>query len=273
MKKIILAFDGGHFSEGAFEFARRLNELQRILLVGVFLPHTQMADLMIYADPAGGMAIPVPDESKSEEIQRNIEHFQKKCIGNGIDFRVHENYVDFAIPELKTESIYADLLILGSEMFYENSLSGAPGDYLQEALHQVYCPVIVVPEHFVFPERIVLAYDGSFDSVFAIKQFAYLFPELTSRRTMLVYGEEDDKADFPQKVSMEELLARHYGELTLYKMDADPRKYFQTWLADKKSAILVSGAYGRSGLSRMFRKSFVKDIIAEHRLPVFIAHA
>jgi nucleotide-binding universal stress UspA family protein len=40
----------------------------------------------------------------------------------------------------------------------------------------------------------------------------------------------------------------------------------------KRSALLVSGSYGRSGLSQLFKKSFVNEIIAEHRLPVFIAH-
>ena len=42
MKKIILAFEGTHFSEGAFEFARKLNELRPILLTGVFLPQTEV---------------------------------------------------------------------------------------------------------------------------------------------------------------------------------------------------------------------------------------
>jgi hypothetical protein len=37
MKKILLAFDGEHFSEGAFEFASSLNRKERILLTGVFL--------------------------------------------------------------------------------------------------------------------------------------------------------------------------------------------------------------------------------------------
>ncbi|WP_301923889.1 hypothetical protein [Ferruginibacter sp.] len=40
----------------------------------------------------------------------------------------------------------------------------------------------------------------------------------------------------------------------------------------KKSAILVSGSYGRSGISQIFKNSFIQNIIAEHRLPVFIAH-
>ena len=41
MKKILLAFEGSHFSEGAFEFARKLNELSPVQLTGVFLPQIE----------------------------------------------------------------------------------------------------------------------------------------------------------------------------------------------------------------------------------------
>jgi len=41
---------------------------------------------------------------------------------------------------------------------------------------------------------------------------------------------------------------------------------------EKKSAMLVSGSYALSGLSQFFKNSFIKDIIAGHWLPVFIAH-
>ena len=51
MKKVLLAFDGLHFSKGAFEFARRLNELEPILLLGVFVPQVTIANLWSYAAP------------------------------------------------------------------------------------------------------------------------------------------------------------------------------------------------------------------------------
>lgn len=274
MKKIILAFDGTHFSEGAFEFTRRLNELQPILLTGVFLPQTQLANLWSYADGAGigSSFIPMLEDSESELVQKNIAHFEKLCQGNGIDYRIHKDFFDFAIPELKKESRYADLLVLGSEMFYENIGTGSPSDYMRDALHDLKCPVLVVPEKFDFPESIILAYDGSDESVYAIKQFAYLLPELTNRKSLLVYANTDAEEDFPDKILVEELAARHFSNLELFKLDAKPKKYFSTWISEKKSAMLVSGSYGRSGLSQLFKKSFVKDVIADHRLPVFIAH-
>ncbi len=272
MKKIIIAFDGVHYSEGAVEFARRLNELHPILLTGVFLPQTELANLWSYGDGIGTPFIPVIESDQSAVVFENIKRFEKVCQGNNIDYRLHKDFYEFALPELKTESRFADLLILGSEVFYGAMGIDSPYNYVQDALHDLSCPVLLVPEHFEFPESIILSYDGSDDSVFAIKQFAYLFPELCDRKTLLVYADEDADKDFPDKIQIEELAARHFSDLSFFKLDINPKKYFQVWILEKTSALLVSGAYGRSGFSQLLKRSFVKDIIADHRLPIFIAH-
>jgi hypothetical protein len=272
MKKIILAFDGKHFSEGSFEFARRLNELQQILLTGVFLPQAELADFWGYARGVAGPFFPLIESNETDLVEQNVDRFEKLCSMNSIEYRVHKDFFDFAMPELKRESRYADLLILGSEIFYENKGTNSPNDYLREALHNVECPVLLVPEGFDFPENIILTYDGSKDSIFAIKQFAYLFPELKSKPTLLVYANDDAEKGFPEKIEIEELAARHFSNLTLFKLDVNPTKYFSTWILEKKSAIVVSGSYGRSDFSQLFKKSFINDVIGDHRLPVFIAH-
>lgn len=272
MKKIILAFDGTRFSEGAFEFARRLNELQPVFLTGVFLPQAALASLWNYAEGAGLAFIPLVESGDEGIVQKNADHFERLCNANGISCRVHKDFYDLALPELKNESRYADLLILGGEVFYKNMGTGSPNDYLRDALHDVACPVLLVPETVDFPESIILAYDGSEEAVYAIKQFAYLFPELTNKQTLLVYANNHPDEDIPDKMQMEELATRHFSDLTLLKLNIDPKKDFSTWVLEKKSAMLVSGSYGRSGLSQLFKNSFIKDIIAGHQLPVFIAH-
>lgn len=272
MKKILLAFEGTNFSEGAFEFARKLNELQPILLTGVFLPQTELANLWSYADPVGVPFIPTIESSEAEMVHENIARFEKLCKSNDIDFRVHKDFYDLALPELKKESRYADLLILGSEVFYQNMGMQSAYSYLKDVLLGIECAVMIVPEKFDFPKRNVLAYDGSEESVYAIKQFAYLFPELADAETMLVYANDDAEKDFPEKVQIEELAARHFRNLSLYKLDVNPKRFFRVWASEEKSAILVSGSYGHSGLSQLFKRSFVKDVITDHRLPVFIAH-
>jgi nucleotide-binding universal stress UspA family protein len=272
MKKIILAFDGTHFSEGAFEFARQLNEINPVLITGIFLPQAEIASLWSYADGVGGPYIPLIESDETDLVQKNVQHFKKLCEGNGIDYRVHEDNFDFVLPELKKETNYADLLILGSEMFYKNMGTDSPNDYLRDVLQDLKCPVLLVPEKFEFPENVILSYDGSDDSIYAIKQFAYVLNELINKETTLVYLSQDKKEDFPNKIQMEELVARHFGNLTLLKLDIHPKEFFTEWLIQQKSSLVVSGSYGRSGLSQIFKKSFIKELISSHRLPVFIAH-
>lgn len=85
IKKILLAFDGVHFSEGAFEFALRLNLQEPILLTGVFLPLYSYASLWSYSDTLKGIgAASVADEDKEDAVKGNIRRFEDLCERNGI---------------------------------------------------------------------------------------------------------------------------------------------------------------------------------------------
>lgn len=274
MKKILLAFDGTHFSEGSFEFARGLNDIQPILLTGVFVPLVNYSSLWSYATGAahaGTPAIPLLEDDEINEVQQNIVRFKELCVKHNIEYRIHRDYNNFALPEITKETRYADLLILGSQTFYNNIGVGEPNAYLKDAFQDSECPILIVPEKFSFPDSNVLAFDGSASSVYAIKTFSYLFPELTGNSTTLVFVNDTD-APIPDQSYIEELAARHFPDLKMLKLELPSTKYFPAWLSQKKNTLLVSGAFGRSSFSQFFKKSFVSDIISDHQLPVFIAH-
>lgn len=272
MKKILLAFDGSHFSEGAFAFAKALNERKKILLTAAFLPQVDFANLWSYSGggAAGGVFIPLVEDADTEVVVKNIARFENLCIQNNIEYRVHKDFLDFALPELKKETRFADLLVIGSEKFYENI--GDSSSYLEDLLHDVECPVMLVPEKFDFPTTNILAYDGSDSSVYAIKQFAYLLPELAGQSSVLVHVNKHGEATIPDEVNVEELAARHFHDLTITSLEGDDNDSFATWLDYRKKPLLVSGSFGRGLFSRMFHKSFAKDIVKKHRVPLFIAH-
>lgn len=273
MKKIILAFDGMHFPESSLDFARKLNYKSPILLTGAFLPQVDYINLWSYS--GGGMAgatfIPLLEDEDAEAVSNNIKDFESWCRNNEVRYTVHKNYFDLAIPALKKETRFADLLILSSEIFYSQAGSRSPNEYLKEVLREVECPVVVVPENFDFPKHNIISYDGSESSVYAIKQFAYLFPELAKNPTLLVYANEKESA-VPDEADIRELLELHYPQSELNILAADSREYFSTWISEKKGSILISGAFGRSGISMLLKKSFVTEILEDHSIPVFIAH-
>ncbi len=147
-----------------------------------------------------------------------------------------------------------------------------PNEYLRMTLQEAECPVIVVPEDFSFPDRIVLAYDGSEDSVYAIRQFVLLFPELVKMPATLVYTTTKEHSGLPEKDYILELCARHFPDLTVKLLESTTRKQFGEWLNERPSSLLVCGAFGRTDLSMMFRRSFAAGAIIDHQFPLFIAH-
>lgn len=273
MKKVLIAFDGTQFSEGAFEFARRLNELQPILLTGVFTPYLSYANIWSFGgEMVGAGHLPLIEEVDSITVENHIRRFEKRCIDNGIAFRTHKDFMDFAEPEIKRETSFADLLILGSERFFEDLLQDEPGYHLQHVLQVAECPVVIVPEKYAFPERNILSYNGGSASVYAIKQFAYLFPELAAQDSVLVFFSNEPGQDLPNKQEVIELVTQHFRNLNVSRIELDPSKFLDTWLMENENSMLICGSYGRSSLSQTFRKSFVSEVIATHRMPVFIAH-
>ena len=274
MKKILLAFDGSHFSIGALEFARQMHAKNPIFVAGIFLPQVDYSALWSYSKggKAGSTFIPLLEDEDTAEVQGNIDRFEKFCKQYNMPFSVHKDFFDFAVPELKKESRFGDLLVISSERFYEQAGTDNPNDYLKEVLHEVECPVVIIPETFDFPVKNILAYDGKEESVHAIKQFAYLFPEFAGNETMLVHFTLKDDKELPQERNIEELAALHFPRLSLLKLEADPKRQFGPWLEDKKASIVVCGAFGRSSFSQLFHKSFIADVIRSHRLPVFVAH-
>lgn len=267
MKKILLAVDGDHFPDGAFDFAQKMNEQEPILLTGVFLPELDLATSLSYT----AAFVPLVETYAAEALEKSIATFQQQCRRYGIDFKVHNTLPSFGLPDLQKESRFADLLLLGHEKFYGDLSIYGTNEFLGGALHQAECPVVVIPEQFSFPKSVILSYDGSSSAAYAIKSFTYLFPQFCNRRTILVYSSATEK-EMPEMEKIKELASQHFSNLEFQLLSADPKKYFGTWLSEIKHPIVVSGAYGRTGLSRIFKHSFVYEIMHEHNVPVYIAH-
>lgn len=272
MKKILIAFENNHFPEGAFEWLKNLHRKEPFLLVGVFLPQNQQSGLWSYTDAIGLPLVSEPRPAVMDHTDEQIRRFEERCLLYGINYKVHAEFYDFTLKELIRESMFADLLVLGSENFYNENLSLKSGLHLHDAMHDVKCPVLLVPDGSTFPENIILAYDGSEDAIRAIRQFGLLFPELATVATHLVYADEHREKEIPYQNLIEEMAVRHFKQLTITRLLMDAHGEFDQWLKAQQSPLLVCGAFGRSGVSLLFKRSFVKEIIDGNQVPVFIAH-
>lgn len=271
MKKVLIFFSGSEFSEGAFSFARRLNDMQSILLVGVFIPKMSYASLWGAIPYTGYEFVPLL-EPEINGMKTNISRFETECRENSIGYHIHSTLSDYSLEMLKKETRFGDLLIISSDKFYEDTNGAGVPSYLQEVLHAAECPVIVVPEKFDFPTSNIFAYDGGESSVFAIRQFLWLFPEFSKNDSSFVYVKEGGDLTIPDEEDIREYAEPHLAHAEFLHLGMPSGKSFSSWVSQKKEPILIGGAYDRSGLSELFKKSFFNEVIAERLLPVFIAH-
>lgn len=270
MKKIILAIEANHFPEAVLDFINELHKQQPILLAGAFLPQAQLAEFYSYPYGVAGPYLPVLEDTNPNSLAQDIQQFEEFCKSNNIRYCVHEDFYDSVTGSMKKESIYADLAVLSSSQFYNDSENS--NTYLNRVLHGSACPVVVFPENAGFPNKLIFAFDGSEDSVYAIKQFVYLFPFLAGLPIEIVYVRDGAQQEVPDEALMKEWAEQHFTNVKMSRLEINPKKYFGTWISEKKNALLVCGSFARSGFSNMLSRSFVNEVIARREIPVFIAH-
>lgn len=273
MKKILIALDGAHFPKGAFELAALLHRQSAVLVTGVFLSPVDVSKIVAYTGLETVPLMPALMEGDySGQVQKNMERFRSRCEAEGMEFRIHNDSENLPLASLIKESRFADLLFISRDSFFSNISREQPNEYMQELLKKTECPVVLVPEKFEAPEKLLLLYDGEASSVYAIKQFAYLFPHFAQLPATLteITAKPDDR--LPDEHAVTELAARHYSDLTVHEMALENKRQFTNWLLQKESTWLIMGAYGRSLFSTLLKKSFADELISKVQLPMFIAH-
>jgi hypothetical protein len=272
MKKILLLCDGDHFPSGATRFIRQMRDKEPIYVKGLFIQSMNVADIM----PVGFFPVTGPFERLVQQEQQLIRKSQDQFVeafeNCGIKFEIHPHTGDWDRELFVRESRFADLVVISEELFCANSAETQPNYYMIETLRVSESPVVVVPENFKRIDHLAFAYDGGKEAMFAIKQFIYLFPDLTDLPSDFVHIKDEAADAIPERALLGEYTFSHFEAQNTSKLHFDPKKYLTKWLGTKKNVFLVSGSFSRSAVSNVFRKSFAEKVIAEHSCPIFIAH-
>jgi len=175
------------------------------------------------------------------------------------------------VKEVIRESRFADVLIVDPAMSFQDQLEAVPTSFAKELLAAAECPVLVAPAVFDDVDELVFCYDGQRSSVYAIKQFSYLFPELNQRKvTVLQIGENEHPVS--EKEALRNWLSNYYYEITFKQLVGDAGDELLQYFLLKKNMLAVMGAYGRSMISTFFKKSSADLVLRVVDLPLFIAH-
>ena len=276
MEKILLAIDGQNLDENAVHFAAYLVRLTQSKLTAIFLEDLVREEEVIIRqaeEDNGVQSISVRESADDEQSatirDENILLFRELIRGEGIPASV---YLDKGVPaaDIIAESRFADLLVIDAATSFSAFYEGPPTRFVKDILQEAGCPVIISPESFGDIDNIIFCYDGSKSSLFAMKQFTYLFPELRSKRAKvidLVGGELPE-----EKERISEWLKYHYNDSKWIGAEPEATDALFSYLLRKKNDFIVMGAYGRGLLASFFEKDPDEETTRTTSLPIFVAH-
>ena len=271
MRKILLAVDALNINTSSIDFACYIANLSKSKLTGVFLENILFEEVAEEAYISSGKEKELSVNQRQAITNQNIHFFREACEKRGVQAAIHR---DRGLPsdELVEESRFADLLIIEPGLSFRKKLEGVPSGFVKAVLVEAECPVIIAPESFEGISEIVFSYDGSRSSVFAMKQFTYLFPQLCNKKVSLLEVNKGDEFVVKEKPKVAEWLKTYYSDIHFEVLQGEVEEELFKHLFQKKDLLLVMGAYGRNMLSTFLKESRASLMVRATNLPVFITH-
>lgn len=277
MKKIIAAFDGLKYSVSTRDYAIEIAKKTNTHLVGVFMEDRTYTGFKIY-ELISSEGV---DEDRLKQLEQQdknaraeaVHDFEQKCSAAGIKFSIHRDR-GIAIHELKHEAVYADLLIIDAKETLTHYSEKLPTRFIRDLLDDAPCPVLLVPAKFKPVSKFILLYDGSPSSVYAIKMFSYMFPELNALETeVLSVRTAHSPQEQPDARLMKEFTKDHFPSAGYVVLKGHAKEQIKQYLKTQNGhSMAVMGAYKRGSVSRWFKASMADVLMRGTKLPLFIAH-
>jgi hypothetical protein len=278
MQRILVAVDAVKPAMNTLKFACYLGMLTKTTITGIFIENKADEEQMVLKHLHGMTFVDWKINKQSEAynaklafIESNILRFKEECIHRGVRYHLHEQIVA-TTNELIAESRFADLLIVDAATTFIKPYEGTPTAFVRDIVNKAECPVIIAPEAFEEVDEIIFSYNNTASSVFAIKQFTYLLPQFSNKKTTIVLLNESGEWQEADKNKFLEWLNFHYTDLHFDTLKRAYQSIFMEYIFKRKNRLLVMGAYGRNSVSKFFNNSNKDEQIETVSQPIFISH-
>jgi hypothetical protein len=278
MQRILVALDAREINLNTLDFSCYIGRLTKSNITGVFLENLVTENKLLIKEGYDATYLGWgPDEAdpeyqkKMEQLRGNIVVFQDYCAKKEIPCDV---LCKKGTParELIKESRFADLLITDAQTCFDKRFKGSPTTFEKTILKAAECPVMIAPDRFNRIDEIIFCYNGSRNSFFSIRQFDYIFPELMEKNIILLAVNISGEANLPQAEKLKEWFFSRNAHLHFEFRQGKPEDELFNYMLQKKNSLVIMGSFGRSSLSRFFKRTTANNILKTNHLPVFITH-
>lgn len=279
MKRILLLAGTADLKSQTLDFATYIARLGKSKLEGVFLESDSIAAEPALKTLGGQMYVEeittanTDTHVQDEVLHKNIALFEDRCTSRDTTCAHSKGYR--SVDDIIDQTRYADLLITDPAVT-ANGDKAAPSKFVIELLEKAECPVLISPDNFAPIDEVIIAFDGSRSSMFAIKQFYYHLPELASATVRILHVADGNDVEYQNaKAALDKLLKAHDLKVEYTEVKGSARDELYKYLLEQRNMegkLFVTGAFGRNHLSTLFRPHTADLVLKAVDVPVFIAH-
>ena len=272
LKRVLVALGGSRYMDSAMAEAIQIARRNRAEIIGLAVMDETLVD-PAQAAPIGGAAAAADlrEERRkgvSDGIDESIQRFEKVLADSGLPGRAER--VEGDAQEAMVEATkLADLSIIGIRHAFDYGTVNHADDFLARVANASNRPIIAMPEGVRPVSKVLVAYDGSMASANALRSFAILRAFDPSLVRVVFCREEESDHDA--------ILAegRGYLELHGYTVQTDvlegpPSSAILEDAMAVEADLVVMGAVGRRGLSRLLAGDTAGSLLETSSVPLFL---
>ena len=272
LKRVLVALGGSEYMESAMAEAVQIARRNGAELVGLAVMDETLVDPVQAAPIGGGSAAADLREERRRKVTEGIDaaiaKFEAVLAESGLPGRAVR--MDGDAQESLVEAMkLADLSIIGIRHAFDYGTIDHAEDFLARVARASNRPIIAMPEGARPVSRVLVAYDGSLVSGDALRSFATL-RAFDPSLVRLVCCREDGS-------DLDGILAegRAYLELHGYTvetvvLDGHPTTAILEHADSMEADLVVMGAVGRRGLSRLLAGDTASTMLANSAVPLFL---
>lgn len=260
MKKILVLFNGisapWHITTFALNMAKSNNAALHVLFL-----KDEVSDYPYPSDIASvqkSYSAKTEKEDNKKLEEKNIALFKTFCDDKKVACQFER---DVSLKNLVNFSPAADIIIMDS---YDNFQRYS----LKDLLARMKCPVCLVSSNATEIKTNILLYDGSDNSIHAMETYGNLFSGLCGKKSF-VLTINGGKVNKPLSQS---LLQKFTNIRTVTLSGNSEIELIEFLNQHKKGTMVITGEYGRSAISRLFKPGLSDVIISQTTTSIFITH-
>jgi len=274
MKKILIISDSRHVDVKSLDFGCYLAKLSNSKLTGILLDNvpTELVTDKQHKQAYFSKSQASEEQNILNDTDQAMIYFMEEATKRGVKSDVYVNK-EGAYESILYESRFADMMVIAPELSFMGDADDMPSSFVKMLLARSECPVVLSPHSFEKIDEITFCYDGSSSSMFAIKQFTYLYPQFKSKIITLLEVRDSviREADEGHMKTMA-WLHSHYDNVNFHFLQGKVNEELFLYFLNKTHHFIVMGSFGRSLISNFFKRSTSERVIKTIDLPLFITH-